>query len=111
MMTTAFSNNNKNDNRNTYYYCLFMLIRIFTYMYIHACISYKQISPIVRNNITSCFIYRLSNYGDLEYNIEEMSAIYYKKTFKMSRAEAQLLLIGLLWTKPRNTYSYYYHCY
>ena len=41
---------------------------------------YKQILPIVRKNMTHLFIYRLRNYGDLEAIIEEMSAIYDKKT-------------------------------
>ena len=41
---------------------------------------YKQISPIVRKNITHLFIYILRNYGDLESITEEMSAIYDKKT-------------------------------
>ena len=41
---------------------------------------YRQISPIVRNNMTHLFIYRLRNYGDLESIVEEMSAIYDKKT-------------------------------
>ena len=36
---------------------------------------YKQISPIVRKNMTHLFIYRLSNYGDLESTVEELSAI------------------------------------
>ena len=31
---------------------------------------YKQISPIVRNNMTHLFIYRLRNYGDLESIVE-----------------------------------------
>ena len=42
--------------------------------------SYKQISPIVRNNLTHLFIYRLRNYSDLEAIVEEMSAIYDKTT-------------------------------
>ena len=37
---------------------------------------YKQISPIVRKNMTHLFIYRLRNYGDLEAIVEELSAIY-----------------------------------
>ena len=41
---------------------------------------YKQISPIVRKSMTHLFIYRLRNYGGLEAIIEEMSAIYDKKT-------------------------------
>ena len=40
---------------------------------------YKQTSPTVRKNITNLFIYRLRNYGNLEYRIEEMSAIYDNK--------------------------------
>ena len=39
---------------------------------------YKQISPIVRKNMTHLFIYRLRNYGDLEAIVEELSAIYDK---------------------------------
>ena len=41
---------------------------------------YKQISPIVRKNMTHLFIYRLRNYADLEAIIEEMSAVYDKRT-------------------------------
>ena len=41
---------------------------------------YKHISPIVRKSMTHLFIYRFRNYGDLEYIIEEMSAIYDKTT-------------------------------
>ena len=49
---------------------------------------HKQISPIVRKNITNIFIYRLRNYGDLEYIIEEMSAMYDKKTLLQMYHEA-----------------------
>ena len=41
---------------------------------------FKQISPIVRRSITHLFIYILRNYGDLESIVEELSAIYDKKT-------------------------------
>ena len=41
---------------------------------------YKHISPIVRKSMTYLVISRLRNYGDLEYIIEEMSAIYDKTT-------------------------------
>ena len=41
---------------------------------------YKQISPIVRKNMTHLCIYRLRNYGDLESIVEELSASYDKKT-------------------------------
>ena len=41
---------------------------------------YQQISPIVRKNMTHLVIYRLRNYGDLESVVEELSAVYDKKT-------------------------------
>ena len=40
---------------------------------------YKQISPMVRESMT-LFVYRLRNYNDLEPSVEELSAIYDKKT-------------------------------
>ena len=43
--------------------------------------SYKQVSPLVRKNLTQLFISRLRNYSDLEAIVEEMSAIYDKNTF------------------------------
>ncbi len=41
---------------------------------------YKAISNVVRKNMNHLFIYRLRNYADLEAIIEEMSAVYDKKT-------------------------------
>ena len=49
---------------------------------------YKQISPIVRKNMTHLFIYRLRNYGDLEAIVEELSAVYDKKTLLQIYHEA-----------------------
>ena len=49
---------------------------------------YKQISLIVRKNMTHLFIYRLRNYGDLEAIVEELSAIYDKKTLLQIYHEA-----------------------
>ena len=53
----------------------------------HQCIStitstqvYKVISPIVRKNLTHLFVFRLRNYADLEGFVEELSAVYDKKT-------------------------------
>ena len=53
----------------------------------HQCIStitstqvYKAISSIVRKHITQLFVFRLRNYSDLEAWIEELSAVYNKKT-------------------------------
>ena len=49
---------------------------------------YKQIPTIVRKNMTHLFIYRLRNYGDLESIVEELSAIYDKKTLLQIYHEA-----------------------
>ena len=49
---------------------------------------YKQISPIVRKNMTHLFIYRFRNYGDLESIVEELSAVYDKKTLLQIYHEA-----------------------
>ena len=49
---------------------------------------YKQISPIVGKNMTHPFIYRLRNYNDLESIVEELSAIYDKKTLLQIYHEA-----------------------
>ena len=49
---------------------------------------YKQISPIVRNEIIHLFIYRVRNFGDLESIIEEMSAIDDKNTLLQMYHEA-----------------------
>ena len=49
---------------------------------------YKQISPIVRKNMAHLFIYRLRNYGGLEAIVEELSAIYDKKTLVQIYHEA-----------------------
>ena len=53
---------------------------------------YKQISPIVRKNMTHLFIYRLRNYGDLESIVDELSAIYDKKTLLQIYHEAVNLM-------------------
>ena len=49
---------------------------------------YKQISPIVRKNMTQIFIYRLRNYADLQAIIEELSAVYDPKTLHAMYTEA-----------------------
>ena len=41
---------------------------------------YKQISPIIRKNITDLMVYRLRNVSDLEAILDEMSAVYDKRT-------------------------------
>ena len=49
---------------------------------------YKHISPIVRKNLTHFFIHRLRNYNDMESTVEELSAIYGKKTLLQIYHEA-----------------------
>ena len=49
---------------------------------------FKAVSPIVRNDVTHLFIYRLRNYGDLEGIVEKLSAIYGKKTLLQIYHEA-----------------------
>ena len=42
--------------------------------------KFSAIHPIIRTNATELFVYRLRNYKDLESFIEELSALYDKKT-------------------------------
>ena len=49
---------------------------------------YIQIPPIVRKSVTHLFIYRFWNYGDLESIVEELSALYDKKTLSQIYHEA-----------------------
>ena len=41
---------------------------------------FTALSPIIRKNATELYIYRLRNYGDLESLLEELSALFDKKT-------------------------------
>ena len=41
---------------------------------------FTMLSPIIRKNATALYIYRLRNYKDLESLLEELSALYDKKT-------------------------------
>ena len=41
---------------------------------------FTALSPTIRKNITELFVYRLRNYRDLETLLEELSALYPKKT-------------------------------
>ena len=49
---------------------------------------WKHILPIVRKNTTHLFICRWRNYSDLEGIIEELSAVYDKKTLLQIYHEA-----------------------
>ena len=67
----------------------------------------KQIQPIVSKSITHLFIYILRNYGHLESIIEEMSAIYNKKTLLQMYHDAVSEPYSFLYTnlmmKDKNT--------
>jgi len=49
---------------------------------------FKAVSPVIRKHITHLLFCRLRNYADLEAIIEEMSAIYDKKTLLQIYHEA-----------------------
>jgi hypothetical protein len=49
---------------------------------------YKQVSPIVRKNMTHLFVFRLRNQADLEAITEEVSAVYGKEIFRQIYNEA-----------------------
>ena len=83
----------------------------------HQCIStitstqvYKVISPIIRKNITHLFVYRLRNQADLESWVEELSAVYDKKTlyqlYSLATSEAHsFLYINLMQTDKTKMFS------
>ena len=64
---------------------------------------YKVISPLVRKNLTHLFVFRLRNANDLEAWIEELSAVYDKKSFhqlynRATEAPHSFLYISLMET-------------
>ena len=71
---------------------------------------YKAISPIVRKNITDIFVYRLRNQADLEAIIDEVSAVYDKKTlyqlYRMATEEPYSFLYIKLTAKTANDMFY-----
>ena len=71
---------------------------------------FKAISPIVRKNITDLYIYRLRNQADLESIIEEVSAVYDKKTlyklYRIATDEAYGFLYIKLTARDKN-YMFY----
>jgi hypothetical protein len=60
---------------------------------------YKAISPIIRKNITDLYIFRLRNYADMEAWLEEMAAIYDKKTLVSLYTAATDKPFGFLYIK------------
>ena len=71
---------------------------------------FKAISPIVRKNITDLYIYRLRNQADLDAIIEEVSAIYDKKTlyqlYRMATDEPYSFLYIKLTARDKNDMFY-----
>ena len=71
---------------------------------------FKAISPIVRKNITDLYIYRLRNQADLESIIEEVSAVYDKKTlyklYRIATDEAYGFLYIKLTARDKNDMFY-----
>ena len=57
---------------------------------------FNALSPIIRKNITELYVYRLRNNKDLESLIDELSALYDKKTllelYNMATAEPHSFL-------------------
>ena len=73
---------------------------------------FKAVSPIIRKNITELYVYSLRNNNDLEAWIDEVSAIYNKKTllevYQMATAEPYsfLFLHGMAKTREKcSTYD------
>ena len=61
---------------------------------------YKQISPIVRKNMTHLFIYRLKNHGDLEATVEELNAIYdneKRHCYKYIMKQLAKIIVSFMW--------------
>jgi len=75
-----FADNPDFTRKSTLLHQLYIRGRHYMISTITATQAYKQISPIVRKNMTHLFIYRLRNYADLEAIVEELSAVYDKKT-------------------------------
>ena len=71
--------------------------------------SYKLLNPICRKNATQMYIFRLRNRSDLESILDELSAIYDKKTiyniYKAATTDAHsFLYIDLMQTNARDMF-------
>lgn len=60
---------------------------------------YKAISPVIRKNITDLYIFRLRNHADMEAWLEEVSAVYDKKTLIQLYKMATDIPHGFLYIK------------
>jgi hypothetical protein len=71
---------------------------------------FNALSPIIRKNITELYVYRLRNYRDLESLIEELSALYPKKTllelYNIATSEPHSFLYINLVAKDKNDMFY-----
>jgi hypothetical protein len=71
---------------------------------------FNALSPIIRKNITELYVYRLRNYRDLETLIEELSALYPKKTllelYNMATSEPHSFLYINLVAKDKKDMFY-----
>ena len=71
---------------------------------------YKAISPLVRKNITDICVYSLRNQADLEAIIDEVSAVYDKRTlyqlYRMATEEPYSFLYIKLTAKTANDMFY-----
>ena len=71
---------------------------------------FRAISSIVRKNITDLYIYRLRNQADLESIIDEVSAVYDKKTlyklYQMATDEAYGFLYIKLTSRDKDDMFY-----
>ena len=83
-----FANNADFTRKSQLLHKLYTRVRHYMISTITSTQVYKQMSPIVRKNMTHLFIYRWRNYGNLEGTIEELSAVYDKKTLLQIYHEA-----------------------
>jgi hypothetical protein len=71
---------------------------------------FNALSPIIRKNITELYVYRLRNYRDLETLVEELSALYPKKTlmelYNMATSEPHSFLYINLVAKNKKDMFY-----
>ena len=74
---------------------------------------FKAISPVIRKNITSLMLYRLRNYSDLEAFLDELSAVYNKKTLLQLYKKATDEPYGFLYVDltARDRQDMFYLCF
>ena len=52
--------------------------------------AYTALSPLIRKNATELYVYRLRNYRDLESVVEELAALYDKKTLDIYISDSNI---------------------